>query len=130
MMMAWLWMFLVALAALTKLPFTAWLLRGRIFHRVVMMTLPLPYFAMLTGWIFREGGRQPWLIQGVLRTEDAVRPMGHGAMLASFTGITALFAVLVLVNITLLRRYARQGPDGAALGRAEPIESLEPAPSF
>jgi cytochrome bd ubiquinol oxidase subunit I len=130
MMMAWLWMFLVALAALVKLPFTEWLLRGRVFHRVVMMTLPLPYFAMLAGWIFREGGRQPWLIQGVLRTEDAVRPMGHGAMLASFTGITALFAVLVLVNITLLRRYARQGPDGAALGRAEPVESLEPAPSF
>jgi cytochrome d ubiquinol oxidase subunit I len=130
MMMAWLWMFFVAAAALIKLPFTGWLLRGRVFHRVVMMTLPFPYFAMLAGWIFREGDRQPWLIKGVLRTEDAVRPMSHGAMLAAFTGITALFVVLALVNIALLRRYARQGPDGVALGRTEPAPSLEPVPSL
>ncbi|GAB2802747.1 cytochrome ubiquinol oxidase subunit I [Actinoallomurus bryophytorum] len=130
MMMAWLWMFLVAAMALIKLPFTRWLLRGRVFHRVVMMTLPFPYFAMLAGWIFREGDRQPWLIKGVLRTEDAVRPMSQGAMLAAFTGITSLFAVLALVNIALLRRYARQGPDEVALGRTEPIPSLEPVPSL
>ena len=130
MMMAWLWMFFVAVAATVKLPFTGWLLRGRVFHRVVMMTLPFPYFAMLSGWIFREGDRQPWLIKGVLRTEDAVRPMSHGAMLAAFAGITTLFVVLALVNIALLRRYARQGPDGATLGRTEPAPSLEPVPSF
>jgi cytochrome bd ubiquinol oxidase subunit I len=130
MMAAWLWMFFVALAALTKLPFTGWLLRGRVFHRVVMMTLPFPYIAMLAGWTFREGDRQPWMIKGVLRTEDAVRPMSHGAMLAAFTGITTLFAVLALVNIALLRRYARQGPDGVALGRTEPAPSLDPVPSL
>ena len=130
MMAAWLWMFLVAVAALVKLPFTRWLLRGRIFFRVVMMTLPVPYVAMLAGWIFRESGRQPWLIAGVLRTEDAVRPMSHTAMLTSVAGISALFVVLAVVNITLLRQHARRGPDGPALGRAEPAESIEPVPSF
>ncbi|WP_433178326.1 cytochrome ubiquinol oxidase subunit I [Actinoallomurus sp. CA-150999] len=130
MMFAWLWMFVVAVMALVKLPFTGWLLRGRIFLRVVMMTLPVPYVAMLAGWIYREAGRQPWLIYGVLRTEDAVRPIGHGAMIAVFTGVTALFAVLVVVNIALLRRYARQGPDGSALGRPEPAVRPEPVPSF
>ncbi|GAB3958387.1 cytochrome ubiquinol oxidase subunit I [Actinoallomurus acanthiterrae] len=130
MMFAWLWMFVVAVMALVKLPFTGWLLRGRIFLRVVMMTLPVPYVAMLAGWIYRESSRQPWLIYGVLRTEDAVRPIGHGAMIAVFTGVTALFAVLVVVNIALLRRYARQGPDGSALGRPEPLFQPEPVPSF
>ncbi|MEV0401856.1 cytochrome ubiquinol oxidase subunit I [Actinoallomurus sp. NPDC050550] len=130
MMFAWLWMFVVAVMALVKLPFTGWLLRGRIFLRVVMMTLPVPYVAMLAGWIYREAGRQPWLIYGVLRTDDAVRPIGHGAMIAVFTGVTALFAVLVVVNIALLRRYARQGPDGSALGRPEPAVRAEPVPSF
>ena len=130
MMAAWLWMFLVAVAALVKLPFTGWLLRGRIFFRVVMMTLPVPYVAMLAGWIYREDGRQPWLIAGVLRTEDAVRPMSHAAMLTSVAGISALFVVLAVVNITLLRQYARHGPAGPELGRAEPAESIEPVPSF
>ncbi|MCO5973427.1 cytochrome ubiquinol oxidase subunit I [Actinoallomurus soli] len=130
MMAAWAWMFAVALIALVKLPFTGWLLRGRIFLRVVTATLPLPYVAMLAGWFYRETGRQPWLIYGVLRTEDAVRPIGHGAMLAAFTGVAVLFAALVVVNIALLRRYARLGPDGAALGRSELPARPEPVPSF
>jgi cytochrome bd ubiquinol oxidase subunit I len=130
MMGAWLWMFAVAVAALVKLPFTGWLLRGRIFFRVVMMTLPVPYVAMLAGWIFRESGRQPWLITGVLRTEDAVRPMSHAAMLTSTVGISALFVVLAVVNITLLRRCARRGPGEATLGRVESAEGLDPVPSF
>jgi cytochrome d ubiquinol oxidase subunit I len=130
MMAAWVWMFVVAVAALIKLPFTGWLLRGRVFLRVVVMTLPAPYVAMLAGWLFRESSRQPWLIVGVLRTEDAVRPMSHTAMLASVTGMSALFVVLAGVNIALLRRYARRGPDGSALGRVEPAESLDPVPSF
>jgi cytochrome bd ubiquinol oxidase subunit I len=130
MMAAWAWMFVVALMALVKVPFTRWLLRGRIFLRILMMTLPVPYFAMFAGWTYRETGRQPWLIYGVLRTEDAVRPMGHGAMVAAFTGVTALFAALVLLNVALLRRYARRGPDGSALGRPEPAPQPEPVPSF
>jgi cytochrome d ubiquinol oxidase subunit I len=130
MMTAWLWMFLVAVAALVKLPFTGWLLRGRAFLRVVMMTLPVPYAAMMCGWIYRETGRQPWLIQGVLRTEDAVRPMGHGAMLATTVGVSALFVVLAVVNIVLLRRFARRGPDTVALGAPAPAEGLDPVPSL
>jgi cytochrome bd ubiquinol oxidase subunit I len=130
MMSAWLWMFGVAVAGLVKLPFTGWLLRGRVFFRVVMMTLPVPYVAMLAGWIFRESGRQPWLIVGVLRTKDAVRPMGHAAMLTATVGLSALFAALAVVNVTLLRGYARRGPDGPELGRPEPADSLDPVPSF
>jgi cytochrome d ubiquinol oxidase subunit I len=130
MMSAWAWMFVVAVMALVKLPFTGWLLRGRIFLRVLMMTLPVPYVAVLAGWTYRETGRQPWLIHGVLRTKDAVRPIGHGAMVATFTGVTALFAALVLINVALLRRYARRGPDGSALGRPEPAPQPEPVPSF
>jgi cytochrome bd ubiquinol oxidase subunit I len=129
MMAAWLWMFLVALVALAKLAFGRWLLRGRIFFRVLMMTLPVPYVAMLAGWLYRETGRQPWAIYGVLRTEDAVRPMSEPAMAAATTGVLALFAVLAVVNIVLLRRHARRGPDGAALGRAETADA-EPVPSF
>jgi cytochrome bd ubiquinol oxidase subunit I len=129
MMTAWLWMFVVALFALAKLVFRRWLLRGRIFFRVLMMTLPVPYVAMFAGWFYRETGRQPWAIYGVLRTEDAVRPMSEPAMAATTAGVVALFAALAVVNIILLRRHARRGPDAAALGRAEAADA-EPVPSF
>jgi cytochrome bd ubiquinol oxidase subunit I len=112
----WGLMFLLALAALVKFPFTRWLVRGRIFHGVLLAALPLPYLAMLAGWIFREVGRQPWMVYGVLKTEDAISPLGPAAIRISFSAFTALFAVLIIVNYWLLARYARRGPDAARLG--------------
>jgi hypothetical protein len=38
--------------------------------------------------------------------------------------------VLAVVNIALLRRYARRGPEGATLGLAETAGRPEPVPSF
>ena len=130
MMLAWLVMFVVALVGLVKLVAPRRLLRGRIFPRVLTRMIALPYFAMLGGWIFRESSRQPWLIYGVLRTDDAVRSMSVAAMASVTAGVTALFLVLAVVNIALLRRYAQRGLDGAALGRAESAVQPEPVPSF
>jgi cytochrome d ubiquinol oxidase subunit I len=130
MMFAWLAMFVVALVALAKLVVPRWGLRGRFFYRALLRMFEAPYIAMLAGWVFRESSRQPWLIYGVLRTKDAVRPMSLAAMATATAGITALFLVLAVVNIALLRRYARGGPEGATLGRAETAGHPEPVPSF
>jgi cytochrome d ubiquinol oxidase subunit I len=130
MMLAWVWMFVVSIIALAKLLAGRWLLRGRIFFGVLGWTLVVPYIAMLAGWVFREEGRQPWLIYGVLRTEDAVRPMSQGAMFTAVAGITVLFVGLAVVNVALLRTYARRGPDGSTLGRAQTAEHPEPVPTF
>jgi cytochrome d ubiquinol oxidase subunit I len=116
----WALLFLLAIVALVKAAFGGWLVRGRIFHVVVMAAVPLPYVAMLAGWLFREVGRQPWAVYGVLRTEDALSGVGPGLLTASFVAFTGLFAVLVVVNAWLLARYARRGPEGARLGAAPP----------
>jgi cytochrome d ubiquinol oxidase subunit I len=130
MMFAWLAMFVLALVALVRLVAPRRLLRGRFFHGALPRMIGLPYIAMLAGWVFRESGRQPWLIYGILRTDDAVRPMSVTAMASVTAGVTALFLVLAVVNIALLRRYARRGLDGATLGRVETAGHLEPVPSF
>jgi cytochrome d ubiquinol oxidase subunit I len=130
MMLSWLALFGVSLVALVKLLVPRWLLRGRFFYRVLLRTLGAPYLAMLGGWIFRESSRQPWAIYGVLRTKDAVRPMSLAAMASVTASVTALFLVLAVVNIALLRRYARRGPEGATLGLAETAGRPEPVPSF
>ncbi|HEY0540294.1 MAG TPA: cytochrome ubiquinol oxidase subunit I [Actinoallomurus sp.] len=130
MMFAWLAMFGVAVVALVKIIVPRRLLRGRFFHAVLLRVIGAPYLAMLGGWIFRESSRQPWLIYGVLRTKDAVRPMNPAAMASVTAGVTALFLVLAVVNIGLLRRYARLGLEGATLGRVETVGHPEPVPSF
>ena len=40
-----------------------------------MAALPLSYIAMESGWVTREVGRQPWIIYGVLRTQEAGSPL-------------------------------------------------------
>ncbi|URN12448.1 cytochrome ubiquinol oxidase subunit I [Streptomyces radiopugnans] len=48
------------------------MLRFRGWHVLLMALVPLPYVAMTAGWVFREAGRQPWVVYGLLRTEDAL----------------------------------------------------------
>src|SRR6202035_1220445 len=36
-----------------------------------VLAIPLPYIAVECGWIVREVGRQPWVVYGILRTQDA-----------------------------------------------------------
>lgn len=127
----WSLMLLVALAALVKVWSGRWLVRGRVFHVVMVCAVPLPYVAMLAGWVFREVGRQPWMVYGVLKTRDALSPgVGSGAVAVSFVAFTVLFAVLVGVNVWLLARFARRGPDGAALGAAPPVAAPAVSATF
>jgi len=78
-----------------------------------MAALPLSYVAMESGWITREVGRQPWVIYGVLRTQEAASPLPAypvGTSLFVFAGIySALFLVFLLFAGYLIKR----GPDGA-----------------
>lgn len=124
----WSLMLLLAVVALVKVWSGRWLVRGRVFHVVMICAVPLPYAAMLAGWMFREVGRQPWMVYGVLKTRDALSPgVGSGTIAVSFVAFTALFAVLVGVNAWLLARFARRGPDGGALGAAPPVAPSAPA---
>ena len=43
--------------------------------RAVVVATPMGFIATEAGWMTTELGRQPWVIQGVLRTRDAVTPM-------------------------------------------------------
>jgi cytochrome d ubiquinol oxidase subunit I len=88
---------------------------------------------MIAGWVFREVGRQPWMVYGVLKTEDALSPgVGAGTVAVSFVAFSVLFAALFAVNAWLLARFARRGPGGAGLGAAPPVEPAAPAltPTF
>ncbi|UUS33275.1 MULTISPECIES: cytochrome ubiquinol oxidase subunit I [Streptomyces] len=93
--------------------------RFRLWHVALIAAVPLPYVAMTSGWVFREAGRQPWVVYGLLKTEDAVSDLSPTAMRASLLLFTGLFALLTAVNAWLLVRLARRGPVDMGLGRDE-----------
>ncbi|MEV0614540.1 cytochrome ubiquinol oxidase subunit I [Nonomuraea sp. NPDC050404] len=101
----------------------------RLWHWLLTLMIPVPFVAMLAGWMFREVGRQPWAVYGLLKTSDAMSPVTEGQMIFSLTAFVTVFAVLVAVNYWLLARQARRGPDAVMLGD-RPIEVPVPAPTF
>ncbi|WP_251016461.1 cytochrome ubiquinol oxidase subunit I [Streptomyces sp. ISL-99] len=88
----------------------------RAWHVLLMAVVPLPFVAMTAGWVFREAGRQPWVIYGLLRTRDAGSALSTGQLRLSLTVFGALFVLLIAVNWWLLLRAAGRGPSGVALG--------------
>lgn len=67
---------------------------------------PLGYLALETGWLVTEIGRQPWVIQGVMRTRDAIAVQpGLALRAALFAG---LYSILGIVTLQILRSYVRK----------------------
>jgi len=75
---------------------------SRLFLTAVFCSTALGFVAIEAGWIVTEVGRQPWIVQGVMRTSDAVTPMP--GLIAPFMLFTAIYIVLAAVVIALIRR--------------------------
>ncbi|MBU1003819.1 MAG: cytochrome ubiquinol oxidase subunit I [Proteobacteria bacterium] len=73
--------------------------------------IPLPYIAIFAGWTVTEVGRQPWIVQGLMRTADAVSPLATSQVVFSFVTLCLLYALLGAVDIFLMLKYARMGPE-------------------
>ena len=85
---------------------------GRWFLRAAAVAGPAAFVAIETGWIVTEVGRQPWIVQGVMRTSEAVttRP-GVGLQLAVTIAVYVLLAFACAKLLLLLARRPRD-PDG------------------
>ena len=72
------------------------------FLRVLVAAAPLGFIAVETGWAVTEVGRQPWIIQGVMRTSEAVTPMP--GLVVPFLTFTVLYFFLAAITVWLLFR--------------------------
>jgi cytochrome d ubiquinol oxidase subunit I len=79
--------------------------RSRWFYRGVLVAGPLSVVALIAGWVTTEVGRQPWVVYGYMRTEEAVTgaegiPVGYATLVVVYVGLATLVA-------WMLRRFAR-----------------------
>ncbi|MBU0696810.1 MAG: cytochrome ubiquinol oxidase subunit I [Bacteroidetes bacterium] len=72
------------------------------------LATPLGFIAVEAGWIVTEVGRQPWIIQGIMRTKDAVTPMP--GIQYSFYLFSAVYVSLSLIVIFMLYRQIKMVP--------------------
>lgn len=93
--------------------------------KYVPWVIALPYIANSSGWILTEMGRQPWIVQGLLKVEDAVSPnLTVTDLLISLIGYTVVYSALAAAMIYLMKKYAIAGPDAAM------HESVDAAPAL
>jgi len=96
--------------------------RGRIFTArwmlwILMLSAPFPYIANTAGWITAELGRQPWLVYGLMRTEEGYsRVVSAGNGMFTLLGFMGMYLVLGILGLFLIRREIEHGPEEVAAG--------------
>lgn len=102
---------MLALAFLALLPTLRRRPAGQtVILRYLPLAIALPYIANSTGWLFTEVGRQPWIVNGLVKTADAVSPnLTPGMVLTSLIVFTLVYALLMFADVYLLVKYARAG---------------------
>lgn len=103
------------------------LAESRRYLKLTVAASVLPFIANSAGWVFTEMGRQPWVVFGLLKTNDAGSPsVSTAEVLITLIGFTLLYGVLALIAGRLFLESARKGPvpegeadkPGAELGLA------------
>lgn len=106
-------------------------LRGRVtesdrFLQAMMLSTPLGFAALLTGWYVTEIGRQPWVVQDVLTTADAVSPtLTSVEATASLIAFIIIYIGLFVAFLYVFRRMLKKELD--RLGVVETDEQRAPA---
>jgi cytochrome bd ubiquinol oxidase subunit I len=79
----------------------------------IFLSFPLPFIAILTGWVTAEVGRQPWTIFGVLRTADALTPfLTADAATVSLIVFCSVYTFIFAFGVFYINRLLRKGPEG------------------
>jgi cytochrome d ubiquinol oxidase subunit I len=85
------------------------LAEDRVLLRALALATPMGFIAIEAGWTVTEVGRQPWVVQGVLRTADAVTPMP--GLIVPFLVFSILYLILGIIVVYMLRQHIAHAPD-------------------
>jgi cytochrome d ubiquinol oxidase subunit I len=80
-------------------------------QRAALISLPLPWVAIELGWIVAEYGRQPWAIEGILPTGLAASAVSAELVMTSLLAFVLFYTALLVIDVRLMFKYARKGPD-------------------
>ncbi|MGK9165801.1 cytochrome ubiquinol oxidase subunit I [Inquilinus limosus] len=92
---------------------------SRWFQRFIVVMLPSGFVAVIAGWFTTEIGRQPWVVYGILRTADALSPVGGGSVLLSLALFVLIYAILLGSAVYYIVKLVRIGPEAPESDREE-----------
>jgi len=78
---------------------------------LAIILIPLAYIGSESGWLVAEFGRQPWTIQDMLPTWVAVSDLHASSVMLTFFIFLVLFTTMLAVEIRILLKQIKKGPD-------------------
>jgi len=97
---------------------------------LLVVCFPLPLIAINMGWVATEVGRQPWIVQGLLRTSDGVSPVVSAGEVWTTLGLFGLiYLVLFIAWLRIFLGIIRKGPEDVVEMLEAERASAQPAPA-
>jgi len=84
--------------------------QSRLYLRFATLMGPAGFIAVIAGWTTAEVGRQPWVVYGLLRTADAVAPVGPAQVSISLLAFLIVYAIVFCVGALYILRLMAEGP--------------------
>jgi cytochrome bd ubiquinol oxidase subunit I len=109
--------------------------RSRWFQRVAIWSVVTPFLMNTAGWLLTESGRQPWIVQGLLKTVDANSPAVTSTDIwISLIAFVLVYIALGAADVALMLRYSRRDldphDDDHGDGTGAPSSGADPLPAL
>jgi cytochrome bd ubiquinol oxidase subunit I len=105
--------------------------RSKWFLRAGLGAVVTPFVMNTAGWLLTESGRQPWIVQGLMKTVNANSPSVSSLDIwISLIAFVLIYIALGAADLILMLRYSRKGldpddgPDGTGSDAQTPIPAM------
>ena len=78
---------------------------------IAVLTIPLGYVCLESGWIVAEMGRQPWVIQDIMPTFAAISNIEVASVQTTFWMFAVLFTVLLIAEVGIMLKQIKKGTE-------------------
>lgn len=94
--------------------------RGRLFEArwyllIVQHGWWMGFVAIIAGWVVTESGRQPWIVQGIMRTAEAASAVSGQAVATTLVLFVVVYTFIFSLGIYYINRLIAKGPQGVAV---------------
>ena len=92
-------------------------IKSKTLHKIYVWLVPLPYLAIIFGWMVTEFGRQPWIIYKIMLVSEGISDVPVQQVLFSIISIVILYAILFTMDYILTISRIKKGI-------IEPVEKI------
>ena len=101
--------YLLLVIAMYTLIFFKKFLKSKTLQKIYIWLVPLPYLAIIAGWMVTEMGRQPYIIYNIMEVSEGISDVPVAQIWFSLISITVMYAILFFMDYVLTMSRIKKG---------------------